>query len=656
VFPSPVVDATAATTAIAPNGFAAAAWVETLPGGQSQVDVSVRPPGGDWSAPQPLGATTMTLSDVHLAIDSAGDAALAWQAVMSPSTFVANVTTRQAGGSFGAPETVSNGDVPRVGLDAAGNVTFVYSLVNSGASNGEFVREAPAGSPLMNATPHTLSSTCFGFDADLAVAPSGDAIVGFSCSDAAFALRRGGIWGSAATPFIAGSTACPTIAVNASYSGVRVAIDAQGHPIGAVQETDTQNDCMGGFFNTRQDLIDLALPAGGQMAAGPTVAQSGIGLAFGPVPNDVTLPTVGIGGGSAVVGWRAFDSNGFHSQQATRTYTGNGSEPPGAVQLLGDPNSNVGESHVSVGPIGQALLTWTAAPPLEKLVVFEAFSPAGGAFDQALEVSDGADHATSLSSAIDDAGDGVVGWLEAQGSTHAVHARGFDVTPPQLTTVSVSASAQVGVPAAVSAQAFDLWGPVTFSWNFGDGTATGADTSHSFLAAGPHTVTVTATDSAGNATSRSGTVVVGAAPGGGGTTLRPTLTKVSQTNRVFRVGARPTAIVSAKRRRVPIGTTFHFSLNQAATVKIAISQSMAGRRSGKRCVKPSKRLAHNKRCTRIVTKGVLTRHGQPGANSIAFSGRIGRRPLKPGLYRVTFVANAHGASSTPKVLRFKIVR
>jgi hypothetical protein len=52
VFPAPAVDATAADSTIAPNGFAATAWVETLSGGQSQVDVAVRPPGGDWSAPQ----------------------------------------------------------------------------------------------------------------------------------------------------------------------------------------------------------------------------------------------------------------------------------------------------------------------------------------------------------------------------------------------------------------------------------------------------------------------------------------------------------------------------------------------------------------------------------------------------------------------------
>ena len=188
----------------------------------------------------------------------------------------------------------------------------------------------------------------------------------------------------------------------------------------------------------------------------------------------------------------------------------------------------------------------------------------------------------------------------------------------------------------------------------GDGTAAGASPSHTFLAAGPHTVTVTAADSAGNASSRGGTVFVTATPGGGANS-RPRLTKVRQTHAVFRVGTKPTAIAAAS-KRPPIGTTFRFSLDRAATVTITISRSEPGRRSGKRCVKPTEKLAHNKRCTRSVRAGVLTRHGKQASNSVAFSGRVGRSALKPGSYVATFVATAGSSSSSPKILRFKIVR
>jgi PKD domain len=653
VFPAPAVDATDADSTIAPNGFAAAAWVETLSGGQSQVDVAVRPPGGDWSAPQPLGATTMSIGDLHVTINSSGGAAVAWEDTMPPSTFVAAISTRRAGGTFGMPETVSNGDEPRVGIDASGNVTFLYDIVNSAASNGEFVREAPAGSSIMTGLPHTLSSTCSGFGADLAVAPNGDAIAGFSCGSVAFALRKAGTWGTATTPFVSHSTACPTIGISTNYFGVRVAIDSTSHPIGVVEETDTQADCMGGFFNTRKDLIFLAASAGGVMAAGGMVAQSDTGFGFTPVPNDVSSPTVGIGGGSAVVGWRASDSNGVHSQMATRTFTGNGADAPSAVQLFGDPAANTGEGQVWVDQAGDTLLTWTDAPTSGKLVSFAAFRPSGGAFGQSLPASDGTGDAVGLSGGIDDTGDGIVGWLQSQGTAHTVHARGFDVTPPQLTTVSAPASARAGTPTAFAAQASDVWGPVSFSWSFGDGTAVGASPSHTFLTAGPHAVTVTATDSAGNASSRNGTVFVTAAPGGNANS-RPTLMKVRQSHAVFRVGTKPTAIAAAT-KRPPIGTTFRFSLDRAATVTITISRSEPGRRSGKRCVKPTGKLAHNKRCTRSVRAGVLTRHGKQASNSVAFSGRVGRRALKPGSYIATFVATAGSRSSSPKILRFKIV-
>jgi hypothetical protein len=597
----------------------------------------------------------MNVGDVHVAIDSAGDVAVAWQDTMSPSTFVANVSTRRSGGSFGTPDAVSNGDNPRVGIDAAGNVTFLYDIVNSGASNGEFVRETPAGSSVLGASPHTLSSTCSGFGADVAVAPSGDAIVGFGCGDVAFALRRAGVWGTTATPFSGSFTPCPTIVLNTSFTGVRVAIDGQGHPVGVVERTDSQNDCMGGSFNTRMDSIVLAMPAGGVMVAGPTVAVSGTGVGFGGVPNDVGAATVGIGGGSVVVGWRGADDTGFRFQPATRTYTGNGVDPPGAVQPIGDPRASADGPQVSVGPTGQTLLSWTAAAPGAKSVSFVAFRPSGGAFGQPLPASDGTGDAASLSSGIADSGDGIVGWVQAQGTAHAAHARGFDVTPPTLSGVSMPPSATVGSPTPFAAQAFDVWGPVSLTWNFGDGATVGGNTSHAFLAAGPHVVTITAMDSAGNATSQNGTVLVTGLPGGGAIS-RPALTKVSETNSVFRVGVRPTAIASAKKGRAPIGTTFRFSLDRPADVTIAFSRSTVGRRSGGRCVKLTKRLAHAKPCTRVVKAGVLTRHGNPGINSVAFTGRLGRAPLQPGGYRATFIARAGNMSSLPSNLRFRVVR
>jgi hypothetical protein len=651
VFPAPTVNATEARTAFAPNGYGAVAWVETLPEAQARVDVSLRPPGGSWSAPQPLGATTRSVGDVHVAIDASGDAAVAWEETMSPSTFVADVATRPAGGTFGTPETFDNGAWPRVGIDAGGNVTLLYAIVNSGAQNGEFVRSAPAGGSLIAASPTTLSTTCSGFEADLAVAPSGDAIAGFGCSDASFALRTGGTWGKTSTPFHSSLEPCPPNS-QTFYSGVRVAIDEQGHPAGVVTRTD--RTCIEFLGTSETHTILLALPTGGEMSAGPEVAKSGTSFGFGFVPNDVNGETVGIGGGSVVVAWLAEEAIGFKFQPQTRTYPGNGSNTPGPVQPLGDPSANASGDQISVGPAGDALLTWISAPVGGKFVPFADFRPAGGAFGTALAVSDATTDASSLSSAIDDTGDGIIGWLQVQGSTHVAHARGFDATPPQLNGVSIPATAQVGTPVAFSAQAFDVWGPVSFAWSFGDGAATGASSSHTFSAAGQHTVTVTASDSAGNATSQSAKVTV--APRKSGPVI-PILSGVRQSARIWREGNQ-LARFSRVKHKPPVGTIFSFTLNMPATARFEFTQRASGRKVKGKCVAQTKHNRRKAKCTRIRTLGTLSFAARAGANTVRFQGRLSRtRKLKPGRYTLLITAtSSSGGRSAPRSLSFTIVK
>lgn len=156
----------------------------------------------------------------------------------------------------------------------------------------------------------------------------------------------------------------------------------------------------------------------------------------------------------------------------------------------------------------------------------------------------------------------------------------------------------------------------------------------------------------------------GGAPGGGppgpGGAPRPSpvappkLTGLAIAHSRFRVGSRPTAIAAA----APVGTAFRFTLNTRATVQIRISQPASGLRSGRRClaVTPALRRGHARRCTRTLVKGMLTRADQPaGTGSVAFSGRIGTRPLAPGSYDAAIVAS-NAAGRTIGELRFTIVR
>ena len=58
-----------------------------------------------------------------------------------------------------------------------------------------------------------------------------------------------------------------------------------------------------------------------------------------------------------------------------------------------------------------------------------------------------------------------------------------------------------------------------------------------------------------------------------------------------------------------------------------------------------------------MAAGKLTRKSKTGSGSVKFSGRIGRRALKPGRYQVTAQAidSAH-QKSKKRVVRFTVVR
>ena len=103
----------------------------------------------------------------------------------------------------------------------------------------------------------------------------------------------------------------------------------------------------------------------------------------------------------------------------------------------------------------------------------------------------------------------------------------------------------------------------------------------------------------------------------------------------FRVGAKATAVSAAAGRTAATnGTTFRFTLTTNARVTLTIEQARSGRRKGSKCVTPTRRLSNAKHCVRYVRKGTLKRRGTQGLNSVRFTGRIGRRALSPGRYRV----------------------
>jgi len=92
----------------------------------------------------------------------------------------------------------------------------------------------------------------------------------------------------------------------------------------------------------------------------------------------------------------------------------------------------------------------------------------------------------------------------------ALRASTFETTPPEFTQTFIQPKAVQGQAIVFAANATDRSGPVTYSWDFGDGgpAGVGSIAQHTFDAPGTYTVKVTATDGADNEASESAQIEV----------------------------------------------------------------------------------------------------------------------------------------------------
>jgi hypothetical protein len=169
----------------------------------------------------------------------------------------------------------------------------------------------------------------------------------------------------------------------------------------------------------------------------------------------------------------------------------------------------------------------------------------------------------------------------------------------------------------------------SYDWQWGDATSdsSSAKPTHVFATPGTYQVALFVLDD----NTQSGAAIhnVTVVP-----LTVPTVSRASMTNTRFRVASGSTATTAAK---APRGTSFKFTLK--APAKVTITLCAVGR---------------HKRCTHA---GKLTRSNlQAGPNAIKFSGRIGKRALRPGAYRATLSARNAKGTSKPVVVRFTVVR
>jgi 6-phosphogluconolactonase (cycloisomerase 2 family) len=276
---------------------------------------------------------------------------------------------------------------------------------------------------------------------------------------------------------------------------------------------------------------------------------------------------------------------------------------------------------------------------------------------------------------------------------------GLTITPDQGPTAAFSDTpASAGSASAFNGSASSVSSPETtvadYDWSFGDGTSAanaGATPTHVYSTPGTYTVTLTVTDTAGcstqavytgqtascsaaSAASVSHTIVVPGAGSGGagsggsgsggsgsggsgaGAAVAPVLTGLGETQKLWRAGKTLTHSITHKKKAIPIGTTFSFDLNEAASVTLEFTTTAPGRESARRCVAPSRGNNGKRRCTRTIVAGTLSFSAHTGTNEVAFAGHLSSgKTLAPGSYTLTVLATAFGKRSAPAQLRFTVV-
>jgi hypothetical protein len=477
-----------------------------------------------WTPPlrvRSVDSNTTAIDDFRIAVNAAGETAVVWEEE-TPGVVV-QVAVRAPGGAFGlvSPAPSQPGATgPRVGIDAAGNVTVAWI-------RGGVVQTAvrPAGGAFAGAQ-DVLGSGTSPSDLELGVDASGRALAIWRASPVLKASVRpaNGVFGPPTDFTGIGSpmTYESILAANARGDVVAVIYATGGSPsyqFSTYAWADGGATYLGpGFLSIYVKTNQLvAVGAQGDAAvvwkqtyddppANPSALRASIRPAGGPfTASPIIVPGTGVGSGwpsaavdaagNTLVVW----SEGGVMRSSVRPTGGNFGAPQDIPGTAGGT-----ESRVIFLPDGTALAAF-----FENDRIAAAVRPPGGAFGAAAYLSSSEFFASDVELAVDDEGNVLAIWNEQPPGEQAIGAAYWDPTPPHLDAFAVPPTVRVGQALDVTVTAFDRVGPVTVAWSFGDGgTASTPAASHVYTAAGTHPVIVTATDAVGNQSTQSATVLV----------------------------------------------------------------------------------------------------------------------------------------------------
>lgn len=470
-------------------------------------------------APSPGMAGIAQGADI--AVDGAGDAALAWDWWLGGNTAVYAMTRRRRSDTWSNPVALAQASYSGgVALDAAGDAFAVLQKLDGFPQ----VSVAPATTASWE-DPVTLSPPGFGCFCllQLAVNAAGDALVGFSGYTA---TRHGpqGQWqdidpvsdyAGGGGPAVAVDSAGDELALWAqAVSGDASEVVASFRPVG---ESNWQPPVdVGGPYESVHDLQVAFDGAGNAVAVWRT--QSGIpaavwasrrslggswqqATAVSNAPFASTLSFSLAANGDALVAWV--------SDTGARTF-----ELPVSGGAWRDAGLSTAASEIKVAtdPRGNAIAVWTGNTI--PTAIFASLRPAGGrSWTQPVALGHGVS-AGFGGVALDDHGGAMAVWATGLSSADGVYESDLRPDGPVLTDVQVPTRAAVGEPARFHAAARAWGAPLagTATWDFGDGsTARGNAVRHAYTRPGNYTVSVRRADTSGAESTAQGTIRIGVA-------------------------------------------------------------------------------------------------------------------------------------------------
>ncbi len=482
-------DATQPDADVDANGNAIVVWRQFI-GGNQVIRAAYRPAGGTFGAPVTLSEGGQNADTPHVDFDGNGNAIAVWHRFNGTSNIV-QLRRRAAGGGFGPVEDLTASGVsstyPQV--DTAANGTAVIAWLSNSAPtavvrspSGSYGPTAPLSGNAVSASPPTPP-------VDVAMNASGDALVSWTRSPAlgeSSYRPTGGSFGAAET------VTAPTGSTSVYPKG---AVDRFGN---ATLVFETCSPC---------SIFSAFRPAG--------VAESYEGVQIiSNVAGGSFLPQVAVDNdGEAIVMWITNAGGPNVVQYRSRPLNA----PFRATEDVSAPGATASYPQVRFDANGNAVAVWNRQSG-SAYRVQSARRLQGGDFGAVTNVSAvGLDYSTYAGFGVDAEGNALVAWFRDTGSGSAVESAGLDAAPPRLSITGAPASGVTGQSLGYAASVSDVWSSVNTVWNFGDGgSAGGSSVSHVFGGPGTFSVRATATDAVGNSRSDTrSTQITNPAPGPG---------------------------------------------------------------------------------------------------------------------------------------------